>query len=323
MGNKSSKYNRYLKNLIKEDGDLQQSQYTCSLPLDSIKKIIDYAIGGIYPSFYYSNISRVCKLWCKLSIKSVHAIFYNFPYLYDTNRVVYGCKLIGRWLKPLNHFQIHNNIDSVNLRLGFDPYGFVLLTEELENLATLKSLSIQFYGKNMTTEKLDSIFGTVQKNKTIRKLDLSDNLFNTVLCLNVSSHFESQLIPNLREFHLANCRVNSHQFNSLLRGFILCPNLFAINFTRNQIDGQDIETTTTLIGNSQYLKIIDLSMNYFSASSIQSIISACIQNKHIRKLNILQSTKYSKNVITHQELETIKFDIQYQLKPSNNIKIFI
>jgi len=290
----------------------QQYQITINqLPETLVFKIIKYAVGDIFPSKHFTKISRVSRLFCKLSLKSIKNLFYDFPYLYETNKHVNHCKIVSRFLGPDNHYFVKNGIQNARLGFGLDSVGFCLMYPQLLQCKTLRSLRILFYHAQVPKERMKSVLNLPIENHNIRKLNISQDVVNEKTCKYISMVIGTDL-TNLKELIYQKAKVNSEKFEILLKGCSNSTTLKFLDLSKNVITDENLDLITHYLESCKKLESIDLSNNQITDVGCHLIIQACKKSKSIKRLNL------SGNQVPSDQIES--FNIEYS-KHFVNFKI--
>ncbi|KAF2077941.1 hypothetical protein CYY_000742 [Polysphondylium violaceum] len=289
--------------LISNNDTNHNNQLTINhMPESLIYKIIKYAVGDIFPSKHFFKISRVSRLFCKLSLKSIKNLFYDFPYLYETNKHVNHCKIVSRFLAIDNHYFVKNNIQNARLGFGLDSVGFCLMYPQLMECKTLRSLRILFYHSIVPKERIKSVLNILIENHNIRKLNISQDVVHEKTCKYISMVIGTDL-TNIKELVYQKAKINSEKFELLMKGCTRSTTLKFLDFSKNVISDENLDLITHYLENSKTLEYLDLSNNQISDVGCHLIIQACKKSKSIKKLNL------SGNLVPNDQIES--FNIEY------------
>ncbi|KAM9958449.1 hypothetical protein ACTFIW_001318 [Dictyostelium discoideum] len=265
----------------------EKKSFNKILPEYLIIKIIGFACDIVFPSNSFFQISMVCRLWNKLSIKSIRHLYYSYKFLYERDSDLNYCRIIGRWLTPRNHYQSINRCQAIYLRFGLDPLGFCYLVPYLMKCSTLRLLRIEFSNSLLSPERVNTIIQILTVNKHIRVLNLSCNAINSKSSIDsLCDFFESKNSDGLKEYIHRKSGLNSYKLSRLLESIVKSDKITIINFSNNEIENDDMDIIIYYISTSKYLHTINFAKNFLNTSSLHLIINACINNRVTKSLDL-------------------------------------
>ncbi|EAL66771.1 hypothetical protein DDB_G0281371 [Dictyostelium discoideum AX4] len=265
----------------------EKKSFNKILPEYLIIKIIGFACDIVFPSNSFFQISMVCRLWNKLSIKSIRHLYYSYKFLYERDSDLNYCRIIGRWLTPRNHYQSINRCQAIYLRFGLDPLGFCYLVPYLMKCSTLRLLRIEFSNSLLSPERVNTIIQILTVNQHIRVLNLSCNAINSKISIDsLCDFFESKNSDGLKEYIHRKSKLNSYKLSKLLESIVKSNKITIINFSNNEIENDDMDIIIYYISTSKYLHTINFAKNFLNTSSLHLIINACINNRVTKSLDL-------------------------------------
>ena len=226
----------------------------------------------------------------------------------------------------------HCSCNSLTLGGDYGMKEYVnKITESLQINAHLQSLKL----KNITIEGVELISEIVRTNKTLQKLDLSNNKLSddgtitisdglknntTLLELNIShNNITNKAIKNITEFIQVNTTLKKLDLSynilsddgaTLISSCLKCNNLLELNISHNNITNKAIKNITEFIQVNTTLKKLDLSYNILSDDGA-TLISSCLKCNNLLELNI------SHNGITDKGTKEIAEAIEISLTLQN------